>query len=110
MLAPWFRGLIERATGIDVIPDDVKHRRDLDTLADMLQYLRAETAAGQDRSTAVTRCLPRRAHIFSARAGRAGSGSLLRCRSGPPGQPVSPPTSALLPSTPVMDMIDMGRS
>jgi hypothetical protein len=47
MLAPWFRGLVERATGIAVIPEDVQRRRDLDTLSDMLQFLRAETEAGE---------------------------------------------------------------
>jgi hypothetical protein len=35
-LAPYFRGAIARVTGEDVIPKEVQHRRDLDTLADML--------------------------------------------------------------------------
>lgn len=36
-LAPYLRGAIARVTGEDVIPEEVQHRRDLDTLADMLQ-------------------------------------------------------------------------
>ncbi len=47
-LAPYLRGAIARVTGEDVIPKEVQHRRDLDTLADMLQYLRAETQAAAD--------------------------------------------------------------
>ena len=31
-LAPYFRGLVERTTGEDIIPREVQHRRDLDTL------------------------------------------------------------------------------
>jgi len=34
-LAPYLRGAIARVTGEDVIPQEVQHRRDLDTLADM---------------------------------------------------------------------------
>ena len=34
-LAPYLRGAIARVTGEDVIPGEVQHRRDLDTLADM---------------------------------------------------------------------------
>ncbi len=41
--APYLRGAIARVTGEDVIPDEVQHHLDLDTLADMLEYLRAET-------------------------------------------------------------------
>lgn len=36
-LAPYIRGAIARVTGTDVIPREVQHRRDLDTLADMLK-------------------------------------------------------------------------
>jgi hypothetical protein len=36
-LAPYVRGAIARATGDDVIPDETQHRRDLDTLADILK-------------------------------------------------------------------------
>jgi hypothetical protein len=39
-LAPYIRGAISRATGADIIPKEVQHRRDLDTLTDMLKYLR----------------------------------------------------------------------
>jgi hypothetical protein len=35
-LAPYLRGAIARVTGEDVIPREVQHRRDLDTLADKL--------------------------------------------------------------------------
>ena len=47
-LAPYLRGTIARVTGEDVIPQEVQHRRDLDTLADMLEYLRAESQAASD--------------------------------------------------------------
>jgi hypothetical protein len=35
-LAPYLRSAIARVTGEDAIPKEVQHRRDLDTLADML--------------------------------------------------------------------------
>jgi hypothetical protein len=35
-LAPYFRGAIARVTGEDVVPREIQHRRDLDTLTDML--------------------------------------------------------------------------
>jgi hypothetical protein len=38
-LAPYLRGAISRVTGEQVIPKEVQHRRDLDTLADMLTRL-----------------------------------------------------------------------
>ena len=38
-LAPYFRGLIERTMDTPVISAEVEHRRDLDTLTDMLAYL-----------------------------------------------------------------------
>lgn len=44
-LLPYLRGTVERVTGEEVIPEETRHRRDLDTLADMLQFLRAETEA-----------------------------------------------------------------
>ena len=44
-LAPYFRGAIARVTGEDVIPREVQHRRDLDTLADMLNRLGPSLAA-----------------------------------------------------------------
>lgn len=37
---PCLRGAVARVTGADVLPAEVEHRRDLDTLADMLSYLR----------------------------------------------------------------------
>ena len=33
-LAPYLRGTVERLTGENIIPAEVEHRRDLDTLAD----------------------------------------------------------------------------
>jgi hypothetical protein len=36
-LAPYLRGAVARVTGEDAIPKEVQHRRDLDTLADMLK-------------------------------------------------------------------------
>lgn len=41
-LLPYLRGAVARVTGEDVIPQEVQHRRDLDSLVDMLQFLRAE--------------------------------------------------------------------
>jgi hypothetical protein len=40
-LMPYLRGTVERMTGQNVIPVEVQHRRDLDTLTDMMTYLRA---------------------------------------------------------------------
>ena len=74
-LAPYLRGAIARVTGEDVIPQEVQHRRDLDTLADMLEFLRAEAQAGRDTDmetyihTYSTRSLPRAAQHIPARAG-----------------------------------------
>ena len=39
-LLPYLRGAIGRVTGAEVIPDEVQHRRDLDTLTDMLSWMR----------------------------------------------------------------------
>jgi len=39
-ILPWVRGAVARITGADIVPAEVEHRRDLDTLADMLKYLR----------------------------------------------------------------------
>jgi len=47
-LMPYLRGATARITGEDVIPREVEHRRDLDTLADMLQFLRAESVTAED--------------------------------------------------------------
>jgi len=61
-LAPYLRGAIARFTGADIIPDEVEHRRDLDTLADMLSYLRdLRQAADDPEHRGLTRCLPGRA-------------------------------------------------
>jgi hypothetical protein len=40
-LGPYVRGMVDRLTGKKIIPEDVQHRRDLNTLSDMLQYLRS---------------------------------------------------------------------
>ncbi len=45
-ILPYVRGAVARVTGEDAIPEEVVHRRDLDTLADMLEFLRAEREAG----------------------------------------------------------------
>jgi hypothetical protein len=75
-LMPYLRGTAERLTGQDVIPAEVRHRRDLDTLADMMTYLRGLREVYQTRS------LPPAAHIKLARGGRErrrpGQGSLSR--------------------------------
>lgn len=47
-LAPYLRGAIARVTGEDVIPEETQHRRDLDTLTDMLTYLRSLSQAESD--------------------------------------------------------------
>ena len=47
-LMPYIRGTVERATGRNWIPAEVEHRRDLDTLADMMTYLRALNEARED--------------------------------------------------------------
>jgi hypothetical protein len=39
-LMPYARGLVERVTGQTVLPGDVQKRRDLNTLADVMTYLR----------------------------------------------------------------------
>jgi len=49
MVAVWGRGAVSRVAGVNIIPGEVQHRRDLDTLADMLEYLRAESQAGRQR-------------------------------------------------------------
>jgi hypothetical protein len=49
-LMPYLRGTAERLTGENVLPAEVEHRRDLDTLADMMTYLRALNEAHQTRS------------------------------------------------------------
>jgi hypothetical protein len=38
-ILPYVRGAVARVTGQDWIPREVEHRRDLDILADMLNYL-----------------------------------------------------------------------
>jgi len=58
-LMPYLRGTVERTTGQNWIPAEVEHRRDLDTLADMMTYLRALNAAAEDPEHK-TRSLPAR--------------------------------------------------
>ncbi len=60
-LMPYLRGTVERLTGRNWIPAEVEHRRDLDTLADMMTYLRAVNEAAEDPEHAgKTRSLPAR--------------------------------------------------
>jgi hypothetical protein len=47
-LAVYMRGAIAKVTGADVIPREVEHRRDLDTMVDMLSYLRGLSEASRD--------------------------------------------------------------
>jgi hypothetical protein len=61
-LAPYFRGLIERTTDTPVISAEVEHRRDLDTLTDMLAYLRSLKMAGEELEHQVP---PRPQHIYA---------------------------------------------
>jgi hypothetical protein len=49
-LMPYLRGTAERLTGQNVIPAEVRHRRDLDTLADMMTYLRGLQGPAKTRS------------------------------------------------------------
>ena len=62
-LFPYVRGTVERATGINWIPAEVQHRRDLDTLTDMMTYLRALNESAKDQVPSPP------AHIKSPRAG-----------------------------------------
>ena len=45
MVAPWARGLYHRVTGKAIIPPEVEYRRNIDTLTDELDYLRAQIQA-----------------------------------------------------------------
>lgn len=47
-LMPYLRGAVSRVTGENITPSEVRHRRDLDTLADMLNYLRDLRQAARD--------------------------------------------------------------
>jgi hypothetical protein len=47
-ILPYVRGAVARVTGADVIPAEVEHKRDLDTLADELSYLRDLRQAAED--------------------------------------------------------------
>jgi hypothetical protein len=72
-ILPYVRDAINRITGANDIPGEVRHRRDPDTLADMLAFLRAESlAAGNQeqrgRWTEKTTSLPS-AHTYFSRAG-----------------------------------------
>jgi hypothetical protein len=40
MVAPWARGLYRRITGTALVPPEVEHRREMDSLVDELDYLR----------------------------------------------------------------------
>ena len=47
-LSPYLRGVVERVADVPIIPEDVERRRDLDTLTDMLGYLRDLNGAATD--------------------------------------------------------------
>jgi hypothetical protein len=53
-VGPYTRGLAGRLTGQNIIPEDVQHRRDLNTMADMLAYLRALRGQGSGQGTGYT--------------------------------------------------------
>jgi hypothetical protein len=72
---------VERTTCENIIPQEVEHRRDLDTLADQLTYLRALNEAAEDQVPS------RPAHINSSRAGGRGTGP-----SGSGAGPCPPPS------------------
>lgn len=44
-LQTYMRGVAARVSGVDEIPKEIQHRRDLDTLTDMLAFLRGEESA-----------------------------------------------------------------
>ncbi|HEV2318023.1 MAG TPA: hypothetical protein VGV89_10705 [Thermoplasmata archaeon] len=46
-ILPYLSGAVGRLTGEELIPGKVRHRRDLETLADMLAYLRAQAEAAR---------------------------------------------------------------
>ena len=48
MITPWFRGMVKRLTGDVIVPPKTRERRDLDTLVDQLEYLRAVSKAAHD--------------------------------------------------------------
>ena len=86
-LAPCFRGAVSRLTGENIISGEVEHRRDLDTLTDMLNYLRDLRQAVRDPEhrgihffAHKTRCLPGRATYMSSRARASRPGPPVRRR------------------------------
>lgn len=46
-LGPYFRGAVHRTTGENLIPPEVQHRRDLNTLTDVLEFLQDKRLAAQ---------------------------------------------------------------
>ena len=58
-LLPYLRGAVGRTTGIEIIPGEVRHRRDLDTLTDMLSYLRALHQAAEEQQFFAPQGAPR---------------------------------------------------
>lgn len=47
-LSPYIRGVVERVADVPIIPEDVKRKRDLDTLSDDLAYLRSLRNSADD--------------------------------------------------------------
>jgi hypothetical protein len=68
MLTPWFRGAVKRLTGEVIVPAKTRERRDLDTLADQLEYLRAISKAAAD---------PERRGVWAMKAAQTAIGSNL---------------------------------
>jgi hypothetical protein len=81
-LAPYFRGLIERATDTPVISAEVEHRRDLDTLMDMLGYLRSLKSASEDPGSPGPSPMRNIYMLAHARESHSGSPALLRSSVG----------------------------
>lgn len=94
-LLPYLRGAAERLTGRNWIPAEVEHKRDLDTLADMMTYLRALNGAAE-RPEERRRAGPSPAGTYKclrARAGEArldGAMGMASSEVGDPGRPGQP--------------------
>ena len=97
-LMPYARGAVSRLTGENIISGEVRHRRDLDTLADMLNYLRDLRQAVRDPEhrgrytffAPQTTCFPGRATYISSRV-----------RASRPG----PPAGSAWPGTPARNSL-----
>lgn len=52
MVAPWARGMYKRLTGDNLVPQEVEHRRDIDSMVDQLDYLRGYIQAAANPTNA----------------------------------------------------------